>query len=560
MQKRLGRSGGVLSGALALVLMACGGGGGGGGSAAPAPDAGSSPPPAVTPTPNPPAGGTATPAPGSSASPPAQGAVLAFPGAEGFGAFASGGRGGRVLKVSNLAAAGPGSLQAALDESGPRTIVFEVSGLIDAPVRLTNGDVTLAGQTSPGGITVRGFVIEGDVVCEDDSDACLPRVAPRNFIVRFMRSRNPAEAVDPRALAGGDAFRLHRAQNGILDHVSAGNAYDEAFQISLSSDITIQYALLAETLGEHADLGGMLINYSDPTRGYALTRLSLHHNMWNRISGRLPEFSQENFPSSRGSVMDVEFSYNLIFDPSFPMWLGLSCDPGGSNPQACAAEYRMNLVGNLFMARSPRFNHGMLTLEGALAPQDGYLSADRATRLFMQGNRVDLFAGLADFQLIYCCNDFAEASAGGSLPFGDSAVAPVFAATARHAFPAISATASESLADHLAAQAGSFPRDPMDTRLMAAVQQRSFASAPVNTNPAGDSLATAAAAAVPADGDGDGMPDAWEQAHGLDPLQPSHAGLELAARADNGIAGCSAGYTNLECYLNELAAQRVAGQ
>lgn len=549
--------------ATAGLLASCGGGGGGGGSDGtdgggtttpePVTDGGTVTPPA-TPTDD----GTTPPATGGSGS--ASG-LVAFPGAEGFGAQASGGRGGRVITVTTLATTGPGSLQAALDQSGPRTIVFAVSGVINGPVELTHGDVTVAGQTSPGGVTVRGFVIQGDVVCEDDSAACVPAVAPENFIVRFIRSRDPAEAVDPSALAGGDAFRLHRAKNGILDHVSAGNAYDEAFQVSLSSDITIQYSLLAETLGEHADLGGMLINYSDPTRGYPLSRITLHHNMWNRISGRLPEFSRENFPSARGSVMDVEMAYNLIWDPSFPMWLGLSCDPAGSDPLACPADYRMNLVGNLFMARSPRFNHGMLTLEGALAPSEGYLPAGRATQLYMQGNAVNLFPSAADAQLIYCCNDYGEALANGSLPYPTATPLPSFAQATRHDFPAVTATTGDALADHLASRAGAFPRDPMDSRLMASVQARSFSTSAVNSNPAGDALATVAgAAAVPTDSDGDGLPDSWEAAHGLDPQADSSAGSGLGNDPANGIAGCTAGYTNLECYLNELAAARVDGR
>ncbi|MCB1958357.1 MAG: hypothetical protein KDG55_21995 [Rhodocyclaceae bacterium] len=515
-------------------------------------------------------GGTTTPPttpPGDSSSPPTTGGPVdasglpAFPGAEGFGAGASGGRGGRVITVTSLATSGPGSLQAALDERGARTIVFAVSGLIDGPVVLTHGDVTVAGQTSPGGITVRGFVIQGDVVCEDDSPACVPSEAPSNFIVRFIRSRDPSEAVDPSALAGGDTFRLHRARNGILDHVSAGNAYDEAFQVSLSSDITIQYSLLAETLGEHSDLGGMLINYSDPTRGYPLTRLTLHHNLWNRISGRLPEFSRENFPSARGSVMDIEMAYNLIWDPSFPIWLGLSCDPSGPDPLACPADYRMNLVGNLFMARAPRFNHGMMTLEGALAPSEGYLPPSRATRLFLQGNGVNLFPDAHDLQLIYCCNDYGEALANGGLPYPDASSLPPFVVASRHDFPVVTATSGETLADHLAAQAGAFPRDPMDTRLMAAVLSRTFSTAAVNSNPAGDALAiVAGASAAPADGDGDGLPDSWEQAHGLDPQSDSSAGTDLGNDATNGIIGCSAGYTNLECYLNETAAARLGGR
>lgn len=483
--------------------------------------------------------------------------LRAFPGAEGFGANASGGRGGRVIYVTNLNTSGPGSLQAALDESGPRTIVFAVSGVINGPVQLTNGNVTVAGQTSPGGITVRGFMVQGDIICEEDSNACVPNRAPENFIVRFVRSRDPDPMVDPQSIAGGDAFRLHRAKNGILDRVSAGNAYDEAFQVSLSSDITIQNSLLAETLGGHADLGGMLMNYSDPTRGFPLTRISLHHNAWHRINARLPELSRENFPSSKASVMDIEISHNLFFDPAAPMWLSLSCDPGSDNPLACPIDYRMNLVGNLFYARSPRFNHGLISLEAGLHPSQGYLPPTSPTRLHFAGNRINLFAGLSDYQLIYCCNDFSQAVADMGMPYPDPNRPPSFASP-RHNFPAISPT--NDLLAYTLQNVGVFPRDPMDSRLMGYLQNRSFGPDPTNVNPANDGLRPLPnPAPAPADSDLDGMPDAWENQKGLNPNQPSHNGLQLSSNPNNGIVGCSAGYTNLECYLNELAIRRLAG-
>ena len=82
----------------------------------------------------------------------------AFPGAEGFGAVATGGRGGPVTQVTPLDATGPGSLQEALSASGPRIVVFDVSGVIEGDITIESGDVTIAGQTAPGaGITIQGL-------------------------------------------------------------------------------------------------------------------------------------------------------------------------------------------------------------------------------------------------------------------------------------------------------------------------------------------------------------------------------------------------------------------
>ena len=159
----------------------------------------------------------------------------AFPGAEGFGAIASGGRGGAVYSVTTLdpdpGGTIPGSLNHALRQSGPRTIVFRVSGVIHGIANIVHGDVTIAGQTSPGGIIVRGLICDGHY----EQNAC------DNVIVRHLRSRPAWNLTVP---AGGerldDALRLDGINRAIFDHVSLAHATDEALQISWASDITVQ--------------------------------------------------------------------------------------------------------------------------------------------------------------------------------------------------------------------------------------------------------------------------------------------------------------------------------
>lgn len=141
------------------------------------------------------------------AAPPSSGCVPAFAGAEGFGRCAKGGRGGRVVEVTTLAADGPGSLREALDASGARIIVFRVSGEIEeaGPLWIRHGQVTIAGHTSPGGIIVHGLYCD-NVYEEDDCN---------DVIVRHMRSR-----------VTEDGIRLDGANTVVLDHVSLEHYLD----------------------------------------------------------------------------------------------------------------------------------------------------------------------------------------------------------------------------------------------------------------------------------------------------------------------------------------------
>jgi hypothetical protein len=474
---------------------------------------------ATAPTPAPPAeapGLADAPAP----RPPAARGLPAFPGAEGFGAHATGGRGGRVLQVTNLETHGPGSLQAALDEAGPRTIVFRVSGVIPGAVRISSGDVTIAGQTSPGGITVRGLHTTEDPYCDQ---SCGPKLdGVDNFVIRHLRSR-PAGGEFP------DGLRLRYARNGIVDHLSIANASDEAVEISYASDLTIQYTMLAETLGEHANLGGMLINYSNPEAGYELTRLSIHHNLWNRVDGRMPELSRES-PAAAGSTMQIELSNNLLWDPGYYIDLNASTISGSAD--GAPIFYELNWVGNRAVARAD-FPYGMIWLPNPHGRSSAYFADDE----------LSVAPGRRDFQLLYCCNDFQSAPPPAP---------PAWARGERHPFPPIAYTPGAALQEHLLERVGCFPRDLMDRRLLAPLRRGRIAETLRSINPAGDALRTLPAPAPPLDTDADGMPDAWEAGHGLDPRVQDHNDTHLSLSL-LGVAG----YTNLECYLHELAEQRL---
>ncbi|HPX37998.1 MAG TPA: Ig-like domain-containing protein [Mycobacterium sp.] len=454
--------------------------------------------------------------------------LAAFPGAEGFGAYATGGRGGSVIYVTNLNANGPGSLQWAIDQPGAKYVLFKVSGLIDTQIHLTNGNVTIAGQTSPGGITIRGLVTDESPY--QDQAVQAPADFAENWILQHIRIRPGLTA------PGDDGLRLRYTRNAIVDHVSIGNALDEAIEISYSHDITVQNTMLAETVGGHSFYGGVLMNYSNPAYGFGLDNVSLHHNIFNRIEGRLPEGSRESLAAAN-SYMNLELSNNLYWDPRFMVELGQSTGVvtnGAGEPYPIY--WNLNAVNNYFQT-SAAFPYSMF---------DDLILRRSGNNLYVSGNKMNLYPARSDYQLFYCCNDYSSVTDPG----GSAGLAHQLAT--RNAFPAITYTPTDQLRTVLLDTAGAWPRDPMDTRLLGFVAANTFSGAPPNTNPAGDGLLpayTGAAPAAPADTDSDGMPDSWEVANGLNPNSANANGTHLS----------SAGYTDLEVYLHELSDSRITG-
>ncbi|HRI27469.1 MAG TPA: hypothetical protein PK239_03290 [Chitinophagales bacterium] len=456
----------------------------------------------------------------------------AFPQAQGFGAYqTSGGRGGQVLYVTNLNCSGPGSLNAALATPGVRYILFKVSGIIDCAAEIVYGNCYIAGQTSPGGIMVRGIIAD---------DWYEPAGSAQNIIVRHLTSRPATATVRPgTGWVADDAMRLDAARNVVIDHCSFANATDESIQISRSSNITLQYCMLAETLGSHFDYGGLLMNYS--VANHRLDSITIHHCLWNRIGGRLPEISCE-ISAEASSDMDCfntlrryEISNNLFWDLPIQMWYG------SDNPDVPNHTLQINLINNHAVARNayhgPFFNHAFLD--------------HTPNQIFASGNTMNLYPALSDYQLFYCCNDFNQ-----FYPNTDLGSASLL--SARLPYPTISYTPTAELTNHLLCNVGAFNnhspnrRNTMDRRLLQALQNGAINSNPVNGNDYFNDAFTldfTVAPAAPQDTDNDGMPDVWESAHGLNPSVQDHNLTNLSVA----LTGFS-GYTNLECYLNRLAA------
>jgi pectate lyase len=184
----------------------------------------------------------------------------AFPGAEGYGARTDGGRGGRVIEVTNLNASGPGSLRAACEAAGPRMVIFKVAGTIDGDIHIESDSITVAGQSAPGdGITIKGNLTI------DASDV----------IIRYIRVRTDHE---------GDALGGRYDRNIILDHVSASWSSDEVLSLYHNEYVTIQWCVISEACakadGSHR-FGGIWGNQFG----------TYHHNLIAHNDSRNPRWA-----------------------------------------------------------------------------------------------------------------------------------------------------------------------------------------------------------------------------------------------------------------------------
>jgi pectate lyase len=426
----------------------------------------------------------------------------AFPGAEGFGARATGGRGGQVLKVTTLASSGTGSFQAALDASGPRIIVFDVSGVITGDLEIPHGDVTIAGQTAPGA----GITLNGRLFLYRDYDQ-----GADNVIIRHLRIRPPLGN-------GGDGAQYDGIQGGlnttriILDHISVCCGVDETIDLYTASGVTLQWSTVEESQIEGHPEG--LHNYGF-INGPDGDRVSVHHTLFAGHQNRNPAIA--NGPSEVRNVVAYNVRHGFIHH----------------NPAAGG----FDLVGNTYK-QGP---------ENTLIPfyLDDETPGDASLTYFISGTYVDdpgELTGPLDNPWTspyvdgVCSYDCPEATYRVTTPHDFSGEAGHIAVTTQDAQEAY---------ELVLGRAGAFPRDAITLRVVQETRDRTGDWGPEVPDDLLEGLSPGTPAA---DTDGDGMPDAWELGHGLDPsLGTDHRTVTAT------------GYTAIEDYINGLAEALVGG-
>lgn len=239
----------------------------------------------------------------------------AFPGAEGGGAKAIGGRGGAVIEVTSLEDSGPGSLRAACEAAGPRIVVFRTGGIITVsrPINITHPYITIAGQTAPGG----GILVRTATAKHDALD-----VRTHDVIIRFLRFRDAHDCIDV----------IDASWNVMIDHCSVSWGRDENMYIGQPSNrVSVSWILNAECLMPHSC--GILIHGAgwNPELSPQMRDVDVHHNLFMHNMNRNPKIK----------AMNCQSINNIAYDWS---WWGA----------AFAGGVEIDLVGNLFK-RGPNF-------------------------------------------------------------------------------------------------------------------------------------------------------------------------------------------------------------
>jgi hypothetical protein len=416
---------------------------------------------------------------------------LSFPGAEGAGRYTSGGRGGSVIEVTNLNDSGAGSLRAAIESSGPRTVVFRVSGNITLYSRLQikKGDITIAGQTAPGdGICLRGhdFIVDAD-----------------NVIIRYLRMRlGDEQGVE------ADAFGGISISDVMIDHCSVSWSVDEAASFYDNIDFTMQWCFITESLKNSVHSKGAH-GYGGIWGGMGV---SFHHNLLAHHDSRNPRFQGSRGESTPETEI-VDHRNNVIYN-----WDGNSAYGGESGNH--------NMVANYYKYGPATDSKRNRIIE----------PSDELGKWYVEDNFVFGYPAVTEDNWNGGVQNVNTSNVRAFVPFP---FAPVATHEAETSYELVLADAGHSL-----------KRDTIDARIINEVRTGTATYGGLTGPGTGiiDSQNDVGGWPelltydVRIDDDHDGMADDWELANGLSPDDPDDRNGDF-----NGD-----GYTNLEKYINGL--------
>lgn len=417
--------------------------------------------------------------------------VKAFPGAEGFGAYAKGGRGGEVLHVTNLKDEGEGSLRWAVEQEGPRTVVFEVSGTIalDDDLSINNPYITIAGQTAPGdGIAIRDGALQ---------------IQTNNVVIRYLRARLGDQG------EGGDAISISSGHDIIVDHCSASWSTDEVLSASTAepdlTNVTVQWCFITEALNPENHGFGSLI------RGTGGAKYSFHHNLYAHNRGRNPRpgnYNSNPYEEDPDGLL-LDFRNNVIYN-----WGGAHA---GYNADSQSIT-KLNYVGNFLIPGSNSENNGI-----------AYQTGSAFNKAYFDDNYYDFEKPENPWDLVNFDDDWNQQQIEDYKQQTAFSTGPIETDEPREALESVLAQGGASLPN----------RDAADARVVKDVRDRTGAI--IDSQNEVNGWPELKSNSAPADTDRDGMPDRWEREQGLD---PDNAGDRNKMAED--------GYTMLEKYLNGI--------
>lgn len=466
----------------------------------------------------------------------------AFPGAEGFGRYVTGGRGGNVYHVTSLADDGSeGTLRWALGKSGVKTIVFDVSGTIhlQSSLDISIGNVTIAGQTAPG-----------DGICVADYPVS---IKANNVIVRYMRFRLGNKNVLANGADGWDGFGGFDQQDLVIDHCSVSWSIDECLSVLGNKNTTVQWCLVAQSLVNSG--------HSKGAHGYGGnwggSGASFHHNLIAHHGSRTPRLGPR--PTTQlDERMDMR--NNVIYN-----FGGNGCyggegmnvnivnnyyKPGPGTPtdkkgyRIAGIGIRTNTYVNTYPAYAPALHlWGKYYVTGNYNSKYPQLNQDNWTYGII--NQIDASG---------CDGTFTQETKD-SIKLAE----PIdYILTTTHS----AADAYDRVLDFAGA---SLHRDSFDELMVSDTRNgkatytgsglsKGFVNSqddnkPSDADASWSAWPTLASKEAAKDTDGDGMPDEWELANALDPTNPK----------DGKTIGAD-GYSNLENYLNSLVADITTAQ